>query len=111
MKVPCSAHFTPTVEIGCRLHKNFWRNRLAPEAAKCVLHFSFLDLELSEIVSFTTVLNHPSVRVLQKIGTGCSPEDTFDHPNLPINHLLQRYMFYRLQKTEWLEHHEFPEIP
>ena len=110
MKVPCSAHFTPTVEIGCRLHKSFWRNRLAPEAAKCVLRFGFLDLGLSEIVSFTTVLNHPSVRVLQKIGTGCRPEDTFDHPNLPINHPLQRYMLYRLQKTEWLEHHEFPEI-
>ena len=47
---------------------------------------------------------------MQKIGMGRSPEDTFDHANLSINHPLQKYILYRLQKTEWLEHHEFPEI-
>ena len=110
MKVPFSAHFTTAVEIGWRLNKIFWAKGLAPEAAKSVLRFGFLDLGLSEIVSFTTALNHPSVRVMQKIGMGCSPEDTFDYANLSINHPLQRYILYRLQKTEWLEHHEFPEI-
>ena len=110
MKVPFSARFTAAIEIGWRLHKSFRGNGLAPEATKYVLRFGFLDLGLSEIVSFTTALNHPSVRVMQKIGMGCSPEDTFDYANLSINHPLQRYILYRLQKTEWLEHHEFPEI-
>ena len=110
MKVPFSAHFTPAVEIGWRLNKIFWGKGLAPEAARSVLRFGFLELGLSEIVSFTAELNQPSLRVMQKIGMQCNPEDTFDHPKLPVNHPLQRHILYRLQKTGWLEHHETSEI-
>ena len=111
MKVPFSAHFTTAVEIGWRLNKIFWAKGLAPEAAKSVLRFGFLDLGLSEIVSFTAELNQPSIRVMQKIWMKCNPEDTFNHPKLPVNHPLQRHMLYLLQKTDWLEHHETSEMP
>ncbi|MEK9667479.1 MAG: GNAT family N-acetyltransferase [Deltaproteobacteria bacterium] len=111
MKVPFSAHFTPAVEIGWRLNKIFWGKGLAPEAAKSVLRFGFLELGLSEIVSFTAELNQPSLRVMQKIGMQCNPEDTFDHPKLPVNHPLQRHILYRSQKTDWLEHYETSEMP
>ena len=111
MKVPFFAHFAPAVEIGWRLNKIFWGKGLAPEAAKSVLRFGFLELGLSEIVSFTAELNQPSLRVMQKIGMQCNPEDTFDHPKLPVNHPLQRHILYRSQKTDWLEHHETSEIP
>ena len=111
MKVPFSAHFTSAVEVGWRLNKIFWGKGLAPEAAKSVLRFGFLDLGLSEIVSFTAELNQPSIRVMQKIWLKCNPEDTFNHPKLPVNHPLQRHMLYRLQKTDWLEHHETSEMP
>ena len=111
MKVPFSAHFTPAVEVGWRLNKIFWGKGLAPEAAKSVLRFGFLELGLSEIVSFTAELNQPSIRVMQKIWMKCNPEDTFNHPKLPVNHPLQRHMLYRLQKTDWLEHHETSEMP
>ena len=110
MKVPFSAHFTPAVEIGWRLNKIFWGKGLAPEAARSVLRFGFLELGLSEIVSFTAELNQPSLRVMQKIGMQCNPEDTFDHPKLTKNHPLRRHMLYRSQKTDWLEHNESPEI-
>ena len=111
MRVPFSAHFTPAVEIGWRLNKIFWGKGLAPEAAKSVLRFGFLELGLSEIVSFTAELNQPSIRVMQKIWMTCNPEDTFDHPKLPVNHPLQRHILYRSQKTDWLEHHETSEMP
>ncbi|MEK9563134.1 MAG: GNAT family N-acetyltransferase [Deltaproteobacteria bacterium] len=111
MKVPFSAHFTPAVEIGWRLNKIFWGKGLAPEAARSVLRFGFLELGLSEIVSFTAELNQPSIRVMQKIGMQCNPEDTFDHPKLPVNHPLQRHILYRSQKTDWLEHYETSEMP
>ena len=111
MKVPFSAHFTPAVEIGWRLNKIFWGKGLAPEAARSVLRFGFLESGLSEIVSFTAELNQPSLRVMQKIRMQCNPEDTFDHPKLTKNHPLRRHMLYRSQKTDWLEHHETPEIP
>ena len=111
MKVPFSAHFTPAVEIGWRLNKIFWAKGLAPEAAKSVLRFGFLDLGLSEIVSFTAELNQPSIRVMRKIWMKCNSEDTFNHPKLPSKHPLQRQTLYRLQKTDWLEHHENSEMP
>ena len=111
MKVPFSAHFTPAVEVGWRLNKIFWGKGLAPEAAKSVLRFGFLELGLSEIVSFTAELNQPSIRVMQKIWMKCNPEDTFDHPKLPVNHPLQRHILYRSQKTDWLEHYETSEMP
>lgn len=111
MKVHFSAHFTPAVEVGWRLNKIFWGKGLAPEAAKSVLRFGFLELGLSEIVSFTAELNQPSIRVMQKIWMKCNPEDTFDHPKLPVNHPLQRHILYRSQKTDWLEHYETSEMP
>ena len=111
MKVPFSAHFAAAVEIGWKLNKIFWGKGLAPEAAKSVLRFGFLELGLSEIVSFTAELNQPSIRVMQKIWMKCNPEDTFDHPKLPLNHPLQRHILYRSQKTDWLEHYETSEMP
>ena len=111
MRLPFSAHFSPAVEIGWRLNKIFWGKGLAPEAAKSVLRFGFLELGLSEIVSFTAELNQPSIRVMQKIWMKCNPEDTFDHPKLPVNHALQRHILYRSQKTDWLEHYETSEMP
>ena len=111
MRVPFSAHFTPAVEIGWRLNKIFWGKGLAPEAAKSVLRFGFLELGLSEIVSFTAELNQPSIRVMQKIWMKCNPQDTFDHPKLPLNHPLQRHILYRSQKIDWLEHYETSEMP
>ena len=111
MKVHFSAHFTSAVEIGWRLNKIFWGKGLASEAAKSILRFGFLDLGLSKIVSFTAELNQPSIRVMQKIWMKCNPEDSFDHPKLPVNRPLHRHMLYRLKKTDWLEHHETSEMP
>ena len=111
MKVPFSAHFSPAVEIGWRLNKIFWGKGLAPEAAKSVLRFGFLELGLSEIVSFTAELNQPFIWVMQKLWMKCNPEDTFNHPKLPSNHTLQSLILNRLQKTDWLDHHEISEIP
>ena len=106
MVVPFEAHFTPAVEIGWRLNKIFWGKGLATEAAEAVLRLGFLELGLSEIVSFTAELNQPSIRVMQKIGMQSEPKDAFDHPKLPTNHPLQRHILYRLTKSLWLEQRE-----
>ena len=111
MKVPFFAHFTPAVEIGWRLNKIFWGKGLAPEAAKSVLRIGFLELGLSEIVSFTAELNQPSIRVMQKIGMQSEPKDAFDHPKLPTNHPLQRHILYRLTKSLWLKQRECSKTP
>ncbi|MFZ9009844.1 MAG: GNAT family N-acetyltransferase [bacterium] len=111
MVVPFEAHFTPAVEIGWRLNKIFWGKGLATEAAEAVLRLGFLELGLSEIVSFTAELNQPSIRVMQKIGMQSEPKDAFDHPKLPTNHPLQRHILYRLTKSLWLEQRECSKTP
>ena len=57
MVVSFEAHFIPTVEIGWWLNITFWGKELLTEAAKAVLCLGFLELRLSEIISFTAELN------------------------------------------------------
>jgi RimJ/RimL family protein N-acetyltransferase len=57
MVVSFEAHFIPAVEIGWWLNITFWGKELVTEAAKAVLCLGFLELRLSEIISFTAELN------------------------------------------------------
>ncbi len=93
--------FSPCVEIGWRLARPFWRKAYASEAAQEVLRFGFTTLQLSEIVSYTSLLNFPSRAVMEKIGLYNLGLD-FDHPALPDGHTLQRHCVYGLQQEEWL---------
>jgi RimJ/RimL family protein N-acetyltransferase len=95
------AHFTPWVEIGWRLARDYWGQGYATEGALAALSFGFGSLGLAEIVSFTTVGNTRSRRVMEKIGMGHSPSDDFDHPLLPGGHPLRRHVLYRIAKTKW----------
>jgi len=93
---------TPCVEIGWRLGARHWGNGFAPEAAMAVLAFGFEHVELpnDEIVSFTTIKNLRSQRVMQKIGLRLDPAREFDHPMTPGWHG-QRHVLYRIDRHEW----------
>jgi RimJ/RimL family protein N-acetyltransferase len=95
-----TAHFTPCVEIGWRLAAEYWGHGYATEGARAVLTFAFESLGLPEIVSFTTVDNHRSRRVMERIGMIRNPADDFDHPELPDGHPLQRHVLYRRERQE-----------
>lgn len=97
--VSFQAHFTPAVEIGWRLSSAHWGQGYATEAAKAVLDFAFNQLQLKEIVSFTTVANIKSRRVMEKIGLLHDPQDDFQHPKLASTHPLCRHVLYRLSKN------------
>ena len=47
------AHFTPAVEVGWRLGREYWGHGYATEAAGAAMSFGFGALGLGEIVSFT----------------------------------------------------------
>lgn len=91
-----NAPFTPAVEIGWRLDYNYWGQGYAVEGAKAVLRYGFETLHLPKIVSFTTVTNIRSRRVMEKIGLTHHPEDDFDHPLLKGDHPLKRHVLYSL---------------
>jgi RimJ/RimL family protein N-acetyltransferase len=90
--------FSPCVEIGWRLAFDYWGNGYAQEGARAVLAFGFETLHLKEIVSFTTVGNLRSRRVMERIGMTYDAQGDFDHPQLPKAHPLIKHVLYR--KTE-----------
>lgn len=75
----------PLVEVGWRLARSSWGNGFAPEGARAALDHGFSSVRLpgDEIVSFTTVGNSKSRRVMEKIGMRHDPARDFDHPLLP----------------------------
>ncbi len=100
LSVPAfQGRFTPCVEIGWRLAARFWNQGFATEGATHVLQIGHEQLGLAEIVSFTSIHNLPSRRVMEKIGMLRSADDDFDHPNLPPGHFLKRHVLYRSRSS------------
>ena len=89
------APFMPCVEIGWRLASDQWGRGYAPEGAAAVLAFAFDVLGLDEVVSFTTVANAKSRRVMEKIGLVRDPAADFEHPNVPEGDPLRPHVLYR----------------
>jgi RimJ/RimL family protein N-acetyltransferase len=94
------AHFTPCVEIGWRLAAAHWGRGLATEGARTAMTYGFEALGLNEIVSFTSVVNARSRRVMEKIGMTHNAADDFDHPRLPEGHWLRRHVLYRMAENK-----------
>ena len=88
-----TAHFTPAVEIGWRLAFDHWGKGYASEGALASLKFGFDTLKLSEIVSFTSVLNKRSQAVMERIGMQRDPNDDFDHPKVAEGHRIKNTSF------------------
>jgi ribosomal-protein-alanine N-acetyltransferase len=91
--VSFEASFTPAVEVAWRLHKRFWGEGYATEAARAAIGDGFTRIGLSEIVALTTLANLPSQRVMQRLGMQRDIE--FDHPRYAAHHLLRRHVLYR----------------
>lgn len=98
------AHFTPCVEIGWRLDKNYWGKGFASEAAEESMRDGFERIGLTEIVSMTAVLNQRSMRVMERLHMKRNPADDFDHPMLDDGHPLKPHVLYRLTIEEWKAH-------
>ena len=95
------AHFTPAVEVGWRLARHAWGFGYATEAGAAALRHGFETLELNEIISFTTVSNERSRRVMERLGMTHDPADDFEHPNLPPGHPQRPHVLYRLSRYDW----------
>lgn len=93
--------FTPCVEVGWRLARHAWGHGYASEAARVAIDWGFAHVELprDEIVSFTTVDNVRSRRVMDKVGLTRNPADDFDHPMLP-EWAGRRHVLYRIGRSE-----------
>jgi len=59
---------TNEIEIGYRLHPNYWNRGLATETAQAVRNHAFRDLKLDRVISLIHPDNAASRRVAEKIG-------------------------------------------
>ena len=92
--------FSPCIEIGWRLSKQHWGKGYATEAAKEALKFAFTQLNLNEVVSFTTLANERSKSVMQNIGMHDSHQN-FMHPDIEASHPQSEHVLFRIRRSEW----------
>jgi RimJ/RimL family protein N-acetyltransferase len=93
--------FSPCVEVAWRICSEEWGKGYAPEAANEAMRDGFERVGLQEIVSFTTLTNLKSRRVMEKLGMRYCPAEDFDHPTVPKSHSLLRHVLYRMSKADW----------
>ncbi len=89
------APFTPAVEIGWRLASWAWGRGAASTSARRVLDAAHTEFGIDEVLSFTSVLNAPSIAVMQRIGMTREPAGNFDHPRVPVESALREHVLYR----------------
>lgn len=98
-----SVHFAPAAEMSWRLDPKFRGRGYATEASLAVLQFGFEVVGLDEIVASAAKDNEPSRAVMQRIGMSSLPEDDFDHPLVPVDHVCGNHVLYRLSRKKWRE--------
>ena len=82
------------------MSKDYWGNGYAPEAGAEVLKFAFNQLQLEEVVSFTTRNNRNSQSVMQKLNM-IDTKQNFLHPNVPDGDNLQEHVLYKITSHQW----------
>lgn len=93
--------FSPCVEIAWRLARHAWHQGLATEAARAALQAGFGQLQLPDIVAFTTITNLPSQSVMQRLGMERDAAADFDHPALACDHPLKPHVLYRINAAQF----------
>lgn len=91
-QVAFDVDFAPAVEIGWRLLPEYWNEGYATEAAAACLEYAKNELKMIGIISFTSLSNKRSERVMQKIGMVRVKE--FNHPLVDSDHPLYRHVLY-----------------
>jgi RimJ/RimL family protein N-acetyltransferase len=92
--------FSPCVEIGWRLKQSAWGRGYATEGAMACLRVGFEQIGLDEIVSFTTLSNHRSIAVMERIGMR-DTRANFEHPAVPEQSALRAHCLYKISRASW----------
>ncbi len=93
--------FHAPIEIGWRLSDKYWGRGYATEAALAAFAVGFNQLGFTEIVSFTSVLNLASIKVMKRLQMK-NTNFYFDHPKIPHTHKLQQHCLYKITRDTWI---------
>lgn len=87
------------VELVWTLGAAFWGRGYAPEAARAAIADGFARFDFPEVVGYTTTMNLPSRRGMEKLGMHLDPMASFDHPHIAPGSVLRRHVVYRMGRT------------
>ncbi len=76
------------------LKKSVWGQGIATETAKECLKYAKNNLKLTEIYSFTSILNIKSENVMKRIGMKKIKE--FYHPKINKSDILSKHVLYKI---------------
>lgn len=93
------AGLVPGIEIAWQLAYDHWGQGFATEAAQRVLEDAFTTQQLSEVIAITSIDNHRSRRVMERLGMHHSPSETFEHPHLAEGDPLRTHVVYRVSNV------------
>jgi RimJ/RimL family protein N-acetyltransferase len=102
---PLGLAISDKVEVGWRLAFQYWGKGFATEAAQCALRVGFESLGLTEIVSFTSLLNLRSRAVMERLGMVLDEAGGFEHPRVPKGNPLRPHCLFRLSRGQWIASH------
>lgn len=83
------------LEIGWRLHPDFWRQGLASEAALCMADFAFDSLAAPELIAVRHPDNLASARVMDRLGMQYRGLETW-YGEMNATHVVSREDWLRL---------------
>ncbi len=87
--------FTPCIDIGWRINKEYWGKGLATEGAVECLKYAKDYLDLDCIYSMASKINSRSIQVMKKIGMTYIKE--FEHPKLVKYPALRTCALYEIK--------------
>jgi RimJ/RimL family protein N-acetyltransferase len=87
------------VQIGWQLRADYWGQGYALESARAMMGFGFGKTAIDTIYSQTALRNHPSWRLMEKLGMCRRPDLDYDDPNYPPAD--NPTIIYSLDRAEW----------
>jgi len=86
------------VEIGWILGQAYWRQGYATEASRGWLDAAWLRFGLEAIIGYTSAINMPSRRAMERIGMHHLTGADFDDITVPSGHVLRPHVLYRIDR-------------
>lgn len=88
-------------EIGWRLASHCWGSGYATEAARASVSWLFANLPDDAAWAITSLGNHRSRAVMERLGMANHPELDFDHPRIAEGDPLRRHVTYSISREAW----------
>ncbi|QCI69118.1 GNAT family N-acetyltransferase [Phreatobacter stygius] len=92
------------LELGWILGRPYWRQGYATEASLACLDFVWDELEIDTVIGYTSTINAPSRRTMERIGMTYVPAADFEDTTVPAGHVLRPHVLYRIERAGRARH-------